>query len=575
MTREALTAAGAFALVAALGFDGGGYAPPAWGWSSVAVFAVLAILIACGVGRPRPAALVLVAALAGLAAWAAASILWSSHLSASILDVERTLLYVGAASLFVLARPGPALLTGVLGAVTLLAASGLATVEDGLRLAEPIGYANGMAILAVIGLLLAVGFAARASRTSAAGLAAATGPMLTATLYFTFGRGAWLALGAGLVAAIAVGPGRLQLAATALVLAVPAGLAVLAADRLGASASFTGLLVLLSALSALVPFALRLSGTVYRPSRTARRAFAAALVAVPVVLAVAALVKVGGPSGAYDAFKSTPSPTHGDVSGRVFSLSGSNRADYWAVAWESYEDHPVLGAGAGTYARTWLRERPVPQPVVDAHSLYLEILSELGPVGLALLLLALAAPFAARRTHWTPVALAPFAAFLTHAAQDWDWELPAVTVAAFACGTALVAGQTSERVPRVLAVLPAALGLLAALAFVGNQAVERSVEASDRLDWSEAEDAARRAKTFQPWSPQPWRLLGEIELAEGSLAAARGHFRRGLREDSDDWELWIGLALASEGAARQAALTEVHRLNPLSPELDELGFKTD
>ncbi|MGH3082138.1 MAG: O-antigen ligase family protein, partial [Gaiellaceae bacterium] len=367
----------------------------------------------------------------------------------------------------------------------------------------------------------------------------------------------------------------LQLAAMALVLAVPAGLGVLAADRLGASASFTGLLVLLSALSALVPFALRLSGTVYRPSRTARRAFAAALVAVPVVLAVAALVKVGGPSGAYDAFKSTPSPTHGDVSGRVFSLSGSNRADYWAVAWESYEDHPVLGAGAGTYARTWLRERPVPQPVMDAHSLYLEILSELGPVGLALLLLALAAPFAARRTQWTPVALAPYAAFLTHAAQDWDWELPAVTVAAFACGTALVAGQTFARVPRVVAVLPAALGLLAALAFVGNQAVERSVGASNRLDWSEAEDAARRAETFQPWSPQPWRLLGEIELAEGSLAAARGHFRRGLREDRDDWELWIGLALASEGAARQAALAEVHRLNPMSPELDELGFKTD
>ena len=572
MSREALHAAGAFALVAALGFDGGGYAPPAWGWSSVVLFAVLAVLIARGVGRPRRAALVLVGALAGLAAWAAASIAWSSHVSASILDVQRTVLYVGAASLFVLARSGPALPAGVLGAVTLLAASGLTSVEDGVRLAEPIGYTNGMAILAVLGLLIAVGFAARASRTGAAGLAAATGPMLAATLYFTFGRGAWLALGAGLLVAVAVGPGRLQLAATALVLAVPAGLAVLAADRLGASASFTALLVLLSALSALAPFALRLSTTVYRPSQTARRAFAAALVAVPVVVSVAALAKVGGPSGAYDAFKSTPSPTHGDPSGRVFSLSGSNRADYWTVAWESYADHPVLGAGAGTYARTWLRERPVPQPVVDAHSLYLEVLSELGPFGLVLLLLALAAPLAARRTHWTPVALAPYAAFLAHAAQDWDWELPVVTVSALACGTALVAGQTSSRLPRVVAVLPAGLCILAALAFLGNQAVERSVEASNRLDWREAANAARRARTLQPWSPQPWRLLGEIELAEGSLPAARRYFRQGLREDRDDWELWIGLALASDGAARQAALAEVHRLNPMSPELDELGF---
>jgi hypothetical protein len=575
VTRDAIPAAGAFALVAALGFDEGGYAPTAWGWSSVVVFAVLAVLIARGVGRPRPAALALVAALAALAAWTAASILWSSNVSASILDVQRTVLYVGAASLFVLARPGPALPAGFLGAVVLLAASGLVSVEAGERLAEPIGYANGMAILAVIGLLLAVGLAARASRTSAAGLAAAAGPMLAATLYFTFGRGAWLALAAGLVAAVAVGPGRLQLAATALVLASPAALAVVAADRLGPSASFTGLLVLLSALSALVLFCQRVSARVYRPSPQLRSAFAAALVALPVLIAAIGLVKLGGPAGAYDSFKAAPTPTHGDPSGRVFSLSGSNRADYWAVAWESYEDHPAVGAGAGTYARTWLRERPVPQPVVDAHSLYLETLSELGPLGLALMLLALAAPFAARPTHWTPLALAPYAAFLAHAAQDWDWELPAVTVAALACGAALVAGQTSARLPRLAAVLPAALCLLAAVAFRGTHAVEKSVAASDGLEWDEARDAAQRAATLQPWSPQPWRLLGEIELAEGSLAEARRYFRRGLREDRDDWELWIGLALASDGADRQVALAEVHRLNPLSPELEELGFETD
>ena len=46
----------ASSLVAALGFDGGGYAPPAWGWSSVVLFAVLAVLIARGVGRPSSGA---------------------------------------------------------------------------------------------------------------------------------------------------------------------------------------------------------------------------------------------------------------------------------------------------------------------------------------------------------------------------------------------------------------------------------------------------------------------------------------------------------------------------------------
>jgi hypothetical protein len=573
MSREALPAAGVFALVAALGFDEGGYAASAWGWSAVVVFAVLAVLLATGVGRPQRAGVVLVAALGALAAWTAASILWSSHVSASVLEVERALLYVAAAAVFVLAGSGPALLAGVLAAVTVLCGYGLVEVQAGERLSEPIGYANGIAILAAIGMLLALGFAARASRLSAAAAAAAA-PLLAATLYFTFGRGAWPALGVGLAVAVAVGPGRLRVAATAVGLALPAGVAVAAADRLGPSESFAVVLLVLCVLSAAVPVALRSAAAVYHPSLRARRAFAAVLVALPLVVAAAGLAKLGGPGDAWDSFKAAPTPTHGNPRERVLSLAGSNRAEYWSVAWRSYEAEPALGAGAGTFARTWLRERPVPQPVRDAHSLYLETLAELGPVGLALLLLALAAPLAGRRSRWAPVALGPYAAFLAHAAQDWDWELPAVTVAALACGAALIAGRSGPRLPPLAAVVPAALCLLAALAFVGNQAVEESVDASERLDWARATDAARRARSLQPWSPEPYRLLGEIELAEGSLAAARGYFGDGLEEDSEEYELWIGLGLASDGPARRAAFAQAARLNPLSPELRELGFKT-
>ena len=573
MSREALPAAGVFALVAALGFDEGGYGATAWSWSAVIVFAVLAVLLARGAGRPHRAAIVVVAALAGLSAWTAASILWSSHVSASVLEVERTLLYVGAAAVFVLVGSGPALLAGVLGAVTLLCGYGLVEVQAGERLTEPIGYANGIAILAAMGLLLALGFSARAPRLGAAG-AAAAGPLLAATLYFTFGRGAWLALGVGLAVAVAVGPERIQVAVAAVGLALPAGLAVAAADRLGTSASFAVVLLVLGVLSAAIAIGLRSAAALYHPSRRTRRAFAAALVALPLVVAVATLVKLGGPTGAWDSFKAAPAPTHGNPRERVLSLSGSNRADYWSVAWRSYEAEPALGAGAGTFARTWLRERPVPQPVRDAHSFYLEMLAELGPVGLALLLLAFAAPLAGRRSRWTPVAVGPYAAFLVHAAQDWDWELPAVTVAALACGAALIGGRSGPRLPALAAVVPAALCLLAALAFLGNRAVEESVDASERLAWPQAADAARRARSLQPWSPEPYRLLGEIELAEGSLAAARRYFRRGLQEDSEEYELWIGLGLASDGSARRAAFARAARLNPLSPELRELGFKT-
>jgi hypothetical protein len=306
-----------------------------------------------------------------------------------------------------------------------------------------------------------------------------------------------------------------------------------------------------------------------------RRAFAASLVALPVLVAAAVLIRLGGPAAAYDSFKAAPTPTHGDVRGRVFSLSGSNRADYWHVAWRVYEDHPALGAGAGTYSRWWLRERPVPQPVQDAHSLYLEILAELGPIGLVLLLVALAAPFATPRSWWAPVALAPYAAFLAHAAQDWDWELPAVTVAALACAAAPITSSDGRHIPRVIAVVPAALCLLTVPAFFGNRAAAEAESAYDRGSWRDAENAARRARSLQPWSPEPWRLLGEAQLAQGALAPARSSFRSGLAEDAREWELWLDLGLASEGPARRRAFERAARLNPLSPELEELGFKSD
>ena len=586
MTREALAALGVFTLIATLGFDGGGYGATAWGWSAIVVFAVLAVLIARGIGLPGTAALTYVGALAALVVWIATSLLWSSHVSATVLEIQRALVYLGAAALFVLAGRGKGLLAGVLGAATLLCGYGLANwllgnpevplsadPQAAERLSEPIGYANGVAILAAMGLLLSVGFAARASRAAAAATAAATGPLFASTLYFTFGRGAWLALAVGLTVGLVLGPGRLQLAATALALAAPAAIAVISAAGLGASGWLAALLLILCALSLVIPLVLR--SVRYRPSLRMRRAFAAGLIALPVVVAAAVLIRLGGPAAAYDSFKATPAPTHGDVSGRVFSLSGSNRADYWHVAWQVYEDHPALGAGAGTYSRSWLRERPVPQPVQDAHSLYLEILAELGPIGLVLLLVALGAPFSAPRSWWTPVALAPYAAFLAHAAQDWDWELPAVTVAALACAAAPITSSDGRRIPRVFAVVPAALCLLTVPAFLGNRAVAEAESAYDRGSWRNGEDAARRARSLQPWSPEPWRLLGEAQLAQGALATARSSFRSGLAEDADEWELWLDLGLASEGPARRRAFERAARLNPLSPELEELGFRSD
>lgn len=583
MSRDEVAALGVFILVAGLGLDGGGYAPTSWGWSSAVLLGVLAVLLARGARRPAAPGLALLGGLAAFTAWTALSLVWSDDRDATVLEVERSLLYVGAAAVFLVAATRVALLAGTLASAVVLCGYGLgdwllgtptpplvADPSIAQRLADPVGYANGMGILAAIGLLLGVGVAARAPRAAAA-LGAASGPLFAVTLYFTYSRGAWLALGAGLVVGVALGPGRLQYAAVALLVAVPAAVGLVAAHGIGARSGLAALVLALCALSALLAWAAR-GLELTPPSKRLRTAFAYLLIAVPVVVVLAGLAAAGGPRGVVDSFEAAPAPTHGDTGSRVLSLSGSNRADYWQVAGGIVEDHPLVGSGAGTFARAWLQDRPVPQPVHDAHSLYLETLAELGPLGLVFLLVALAAPFVGERSAWMPVALAPYAAFLTHAAQDWDWELAAITVAALACGAATLVPANGPTVPRAWAFAAGALCVVAVLAFAGNRQLAEATAAADRDDQPAAAAAARSARRLQPWSAEPWKLLGEAQLASDSLPAARRSFRRAISKNPNDWEAWLDLGLVSRAATRNAAFARAKQLNPLSPELRELGF---
>jgi O-antigen ligase len=153
------------------------------------------------------------------------------------------------------------------------------------------------------------------------------------------------------------------------------------------------------------------------------------------------------------------------------------RPTYWRVASRDYRDHPVLGSGAGTYVRAWDGTRtPSGHIAQDAHNLYLETLAELGPFGLALLAAALALPLRGiGRGGMATVAGAAYVAFLAHAAVDWDWEMPAVTLAALGCAAALLVGQREDRMvlrlsPRwraatAAATAAAAVAVLAVAAF--------------------------------------------------------------------------------------------------------------
>jgi O-antigen ligase len=124
------------------------------------------------------------------------------------------------------------------------------------------------------------------------------------------------------------------------------------------------------------------------------------------------------------------------------SISMGDRPAYWRAAASDASAHPFVGSGAGSFDDYWLVHRPISAYVEDAHSLYLETAAELGLVGLVLLACALLVPLAtavaARRQPHVPVAAAAYVTFLVHAGLDWDWEMPATTLAGLACAAALL-----------------------------------------------------------------------------------------------------------------------------------------
>ena len=603
--------------VGALGAADGGYFPPAWGWTAlVSLWLVIAWLL---LGRAAlhggRLAAVFLGGLTGLAAWTWLSLAWTDNTTQTVLEGFRMLAYAGVAAAFVLVvrrETAPALLRGVLAGLVLISAYGLLTrlfperlgAYDSVseyRLSEPLGYWNGFAVFVTLGLLLALGAVARERNVTFRALAGASFVVLLPALYFTFSRGAWIALIVGLAAAVALDPRRLQLIVALFVVGIPALIATaigssyeglirrdsplsVVSEQGGELAIVIGLLALVAAGATV---ALSVAERRYEPPRNVRLAFAAMVAVVTLGALAAVVVRFGGPvdmvDRAYDAFKQPPSGSDTDLGDRLFTFTGSYRAELWEEAWNQWRDNLVLGEGAGTYEQYWNEHRPIEHKVRDAHNLYLETLGELGPIGLALLLLALAVPvgaaFGARRHPLAAGAFGAYVAYLVHAAVDWDWELAAVTVAALATGAALIAFRArpgSELVPglrlRVAAGVVAALMAGAAfVGLVGSSALAASDDAAvaSPPDLDEAADEARKAQDWAPWSSEPWQRLGEAQLGEGNLAGARQSLQEAIDKEPGDWLLWLRLAEASSGAQREAALREAERLNPLADEIRE------
>jgi hypothetical protein len=589
--------------------NNGSYFGTSWGWEAMVLFGVsitgLIFMVSVRIfGLQGLFAL----AVAAFVTWVALSTLWSESLPGSVREVERDIVYVGlglALAVFGRYLTSRGLVLGLLAGITGVLGYSLATrlfpnhfappdPTWGYRLAAPLGYWNALGLFAAMGLILAAAVAAHSgSRTLRMAAGAATCVMAPAML-FTFSRGAWVAAAIGLAAMIALDGRRIELVASSVALAVPVVILVWVgatshalttantsiAAQIHAGDRYAVAVVVFACITAAVVELAHLGMARFDPSPRAERRFAYGLLGGCVVLFLALLFAVGGPTRAYDrglsAFRrGLNTPTGGSLSHRLGSLSNHGRIDHWRVAIQDYRQHPVLGSGAGTYEQVWYVERHIDVVVRDAHSLYLEVLGEMGIVGLALVLLIVSIPiagcFQARSSPFVPAAGGAFAAFAAHAGIDWDWEVVALTSTAMVAGSAglIAAGEgrrilTLARPARIgLAAAGALIAVFAFVSFVGNREVASSKTALAKGNTVAAVQDAQRAGDVLRWSIEPALALAQAQEQRGDLTAARAALEDATRRDPGNWRAWAALSYITSGRARHHAQVRAHALNPI------------
>lgn len=287
------------------------------------------------------------------------------------------------------------------------------------------------------------------------------------------------------------------------------------------------------------------------------------------------------------------------------SQSGQDRVRYIVSALDMWFEQPVAGLGAGAYGTVHpAYQREVVSASADAHSLYIQILAELGLVGamaLGLLIwgvLVGAARGVLSRPDMVPVVVG-LGALLVHFGLDIDARYPALLVLA-AVLIGLVARPWRSRLWRrpgwawpVLAVVVLApvVGLyqvrvqadraqlaqsdedyrLAALDYeaagrswwgnpdwltaAGINSLAQSVmvdsddEARQALD--RARSLAQVAQLQDRYDGQHWQLEGRVLVRQGNEAAARTAFEMALRRDPHNRpEYALDLARLEQRAGR-------------------------
>jgi hypothetical protein len=470
------------------------------------------------------------------------------------------------------------------------------------RLNYPLTYWNAEGMIAAIVLILGFHLTAdRAEHWSVRILAAAVLPGVATTLLLTFSRGAMGVAVIGLLTYCLLT--RVSMLPTALLaLAAPCALALHSAWDATALATnhptsptavaqghhvavvAGACMVGAGVLRALLLFADRriaeLALVRIPPRRAARTGIGvgAAVVTLALVLAAGA---GGFAQREYDKFvHGTHEPHVVQTRDRLTDPANDGRLPLWRAAVDMYDTQELRGTGAGTYQQYFPRYRSESGYVVDAHSLYLQSLAELGMVGFVLILLVvlgILTGLAGRirgpdRTLYAAL-FAMTLAWAVHQAFDWDWQMPAVTLGVFIlAGLALARADDSKTVPSglpasrtvvalgwlALAVAPLLVGISYTRLQSGGQALKRG-------DCVSAKREALSSLSLSAERPQAYAILGVCDVEQGFAQAAVPAMTQAVSLEPESWEenYWLAVARAAAGINPHAAIRRALELNPL------------
>lgn len=610
----------ALASCVALAASEGGYFATSWYLAALLWVALVATsALALGVPRQSPRALLVATGLfAGYVIWAYASIAWAGQRDVAWDGANRAAAYLLVFILFSawpLAERGARALIAffglgiaALGAVTLIRAGAGADPIDffmGGRLAAPTAYASGTSALFTMALFACLfGATRREGNPALRGLALGSAGLLATLAYMTQSRGWLIALPVAALAYFVLVPGRIR----GLVGMAAIGLSVLSVKGTtgavyegAAGQQLPQLIDDAVRASLLAAAALAVAGLVLavidariEPPRSWSRRVPgwAPIAAVGALLCAAALVFAIAPGPrdrletVWSDFKSNAEPPPAGES--RFASGGTNRYDFWVVAWDLFRENPVRGIGVENFQEEYYQRGSSGEEPRFPHSLPLGVLSQTGLVGVVLLggafAFALVCAAGARRapparSAAAAGALAVFAPWAAQASIDWFWELAALTAPALAmlgAAVALGAHRSPERVeaPRRLApmLLLGGPALLLALVFGASWLAARDVDAASASWRTDADASFRRldrAAALNPLSPRAYLVEGTIALELGRADRARSAFEKALQRDSDDAYAILELGmLASQGGDERRAtrLLEQHaRLRPRDP----------